>query len=496
METPKSINDLTVGKFQWLLQPGYFTVAEMYLFGSRKSAKTKHVALRMIVRAMMDKDYNGLAMRKIGGNNLNESIMEELQWAINTLGVSNLWTFHKTNKEFTYAPFGSRIKLRGISINPSSGKPSLSGMSVSQGYIKDVWLEEAWEFTHSDYLMIRQTIRGGIYTMIITGNPYFQSIWCVKKAMEYFCPLLDVLKQEGDMWKYLPETRDDNDKINTRETIVHWSNFQINDKLSQADIDERWEEEKSNPKDFQVTGYGYPGSPSGTILGDLAEKINERDLQYMVDNVIEFSGGVDVGLENDATTGSLIGLTPHGELISVEGYYHSNGNQEANRNSNGGVWKKLTPHEFAMDILDYFMMWEDLWKPKHPTMFKVSVDNADSAFIAILNADVKSRGFTGIKFIPTKGVKEDKRRIEKRIIFERQMMSRGKISFLMIQDETGGITSYPTRLMYEIENIPYRQTLSTGVTIIERDGTKVHPDMTNAWEYSFRRFMDKCIKRV
>lgn len=57
--------------------PIYFTVRLMFLFGSRKSAKTKHIALRMIMRTMSDPEYNGLVMRKIAGE-IPESVANEL----------------------------------------------------------------------------------------------------------------------------------------------------------------------------------------------------------------------------------------------------------------------------------------------------------------------------------------------------------------------------------------------------------------------------------
>lgn len=133
------LQDLTVASFRYLLDPTYYDVSKMYLFGSRKSAKTKHIALRMILRILQDKDYNALAMRK-NSSEIKESIAEELQWAINTLLVSHLFNFKGLDKgyQLTYTPTQQRIIMKGIAINPSSGKPSLSGLNVAKGRIKDV----------------------------------------------------------------------------------------------------------------------------------------------------------------------------------------------------------------------------------------------------------------------------------------------------------------------------------------------------------------------
>jgi hypothetical protein len=59
-----------------------------------------------------------------------------------------------------------------------------------------------------------------------------------------------------------------------------------------------------------------------------------------------------------------------------------------------------------------------------------------------------------MRFIATRGTKYDKQRIERRIIFERQTLSRKKMNFLVLRDQQGKIISYPTRLRYEMENIP------------------------------------------
>lgn len=72
-----SLKELTVKSFRFLLDPLYYSVRLMFLFGSRKSAKTKHIALRMVLRVMSDPEYNGLAMRKISGE-IPESILNEL----------------------------------------------------------------------------------------------------------------------------------------------------------------------------------------------------------------------------------------------------------------------------------------------------------------------------------------------------------------------------------------------------------------------------------
>ena len=196
----KKISSTILKHFQYLLSPTYFDlIDEMFLFGSRKSAKTKSIALRLVIRLMLDRDYNAVAMRKIASE-LKDSVVSEIQWAINFLGVNHLFLFNKTHKVFTYEPFGNKILCKGIAINPSSGKPSLSGLNIDKGEIKDWWLEECWEFREEDYDMVTQTARASFYTIIFSGNPYFSANWSVKKAVKQLTPILDTLKTKGQMW--------------------------------------------------------------------------------------------------------------------------------------------------------------------------------------------------------------------------------------------------------------------------------------------------------
>lgn len=501
LEKALNISTITVKSFRYLLEEKYNSVRLLFLFGSRKSAKTKHIALRMILRTMKDRKYNALAMRKIAGE-IPESIANELTWAIYTLFVPHLWEFKGLKKGYvyTYKPTGQVILMKGISTNPVTGKPSLSGLNVPYGMIKDVWLEEAWEFTEEDYTMIRGTVRGTDAadgteqgaSFLIVGNPYFQAIWCVKMAMDLLMPELEELKEYGEMWEYFPDDR----SKNRMETIVHWSNLFINTKLSKADYKERMEELHRNPKDAIVTVFGYPGSPSGTILGHLTHLINNRDLDYWNMNVGDVTGGVDYAVQKDATTAGLVGITPWGESIAVEGYWHSNHRKEANQFSNNGVWKEKDAFQMSSDVIEYFhITWRELWKSKVHTKLHVFVDSAAMTFIHMLNRELQQRNIHDIVFKPTLGKHEGKIPIERRIVFEKQIMSRGMVSFLKVMsDDQQQVLSYPHRLMYEFNNIPWKKTASNGNIIIERDGTKVHPDMTNQWEYSIRKWMNKITK--
>lgn len=162
-----------------------------------------------------------------------------------------------------------------------------------------------------------------------------------------------MLKEKGEQFIHVLG------KKNSFETIGHWNNFQINSKLTWEDVQERWEESITNPKDFITTGYGYPGSPTGTILGDLVHLIQFRDYEAFHRECVEFDGGVDVGLTNDATAAVFGGWDRKWNEWLAGEYYHSNGEREANQFSNNGVWVKKDPQEIADDVINFFMLFYD-----------------------------------------------------------------------------------------------------------------------------------------
>lgn len=484
------IRDLTLPSFDYLFAPNYYSVSEIYMFGSRKSAKTKHTALRIIYRLITDQDYNALVIRKIASE-ITDSVRVELEWAINALGLTGKFDYGVQKKTFTYKQTGQVILMKGISINPSSGKPSLSGLNVVKGWIKDVWIEEAWETTLDDYTMIKGTIRGGQYTLLITGNPYFEFIWCVARAVELLRPDLQTLKDHGQQWKHFDKIKKGR-KTLRRETIVHWNNFQINTFLSEQDIEERWEEEERNPKDFNTTGYGMVGSPSGTILGDLTHRINHISLEQFINTLYEPEGGIDVGLTNDATCAVFGGMLNNGTDSYVDEYYHSNGDQVANIHSNPECkWAKKDPDELAIDVMNFFLIYESIWD-KFQLPFKVAVDSADRAFLKMLNnkAMILDKAHK-IKFIPTVGKEEGKKEIQTRIIEWRTELSHGKTAMVY----NNGICQTP-RLLYEMNNLPWKLNKSNGLKQMVRDDTKVPDHATNAAEYKKRRNQAKRLKLI
>ncbi len=122
----------------------------------------------MIRGIMLDENANGIALRKVG-NTLRTSVYEQLMWAVDKLGVNDLWDGHVSVPELIYRPTGQKIILRGAD-DPSK----LKSVKVARGRITYIWYEEADQFSGIREIdVINQSlIRGeGRYFCFYTYNP-------------------------------------------------------------------------------------------------------------------------------------------------------------------------------------------------------------------------------------------------------------------------------------------------------------------------------------
>lgn len=171
MTEPNRINFLD------LIPPSFYSVhrdigesahTHYALCGGRGSCKSSFVSLEIIRGIMADKNANGCAIRKVG-KNLRESVFEQLLWAIEKLGASDLWDSRVSIPELVYRPTGQRIIFRGAD-DPRKFK----SVRLSSGYMKYIWYEEADEFAGIEEIdMINQSLmRGsGRFFVFYSYNP-------------------------------------------------------------------------------------------------------------------------------------------------------------------------------------------------------------------------------------------------------------------------------------------------------------------------------------
>lgn len=139
-----------------------------WLSGGRGSTKSSFVSVAIILDIMSDPDANAVVLRKVK-DTLNESVKDQLIWAIQALGVEEYWDMPETKLVLTYLPTGQEIRFRG------ADKPKkIKSMKFAKGYCKLIWFEELDEFTDMEEIrMINQSLmRGGKkFAVFYSYNP-------------------------------------------------------------------------------------------------------------------------------------------------------------------------------------------------------------------------------------------------------------------------------------------------------------------------------------
>jgi phage terminase large subunit len=139
-----------------------------WLGGGRGSTKSSFVAIELILGIMKDSNANAVVLRKVK-DTLKESVLDQLVWAIDILGVSQYWHVPESKLVLTYLSTGQQIRFRG------ADKPKkIKSMKFARGYCKYIWYEEVDEFGGMEEIrMINQSLmRGGkSFVVFYSYNP-------------------------------------------------------------------------------------------------------------------------------------------------------------------------------------------------------------------------------------------------------------------------------------------------------------------------------------
>ena len=143
-----------------------------WLKGGRGSAKSSFISVEIVLGMMRDAGKglhtNAVVLRRYGVT-LRESVFEQIGWAVNALGVSQLWRDSVSPMSYTYLPTGQKILFRGVD-DPTKAK----SIKFSKGWAKYLWYEECVEFEGEEKLRnINQSVlRGGAdFFVFYSFNP-------------------------------------------------------------------------------------------------------------------------------------------------------------------------------------------------------------------------------------------------------------------------------------------------------------------------------------
>lgn len=139
-----------------------------WLKGGRGSTKSSFASIEIVTGIMKDPQAQGIVIRKVA-NTIQDSVFEQLQWAIEMLGVQYYWRVRLSPLQLIYEPTGQRIIFRGAD-NPRK----LKSTKAKHGYFKFIWYEEVDEMNGPEEIRtINQTLmRGGEkFVVLYTFNP-------------------------------------------------------------------------------------------------------------------------------------------------------------------------------------------------------------------------------------------------------------------------------------------------------------------------------------
>ena len=141
--------------------------------GGRGSGKSSYVGLEVVNQIMKDRSgqSNAIVIRKYA-NTLRGSVFNQIQWAIDVLGVSNHWKSTVVPLQFIYET-GQVIRFSGLD-DPTK----LKSLKPTKGYFRILWIEEFSEITGEPELrnLQQSVLRGGKrFTVFRSFNPPISS---------------------------------------------------------------------------------------------------------------------------------------------------------------------------------------------------------------------------------------------------------------------------------------------------------------------------------
>lgn len=188
--TVKRISELIPKPFHptWraALDPNILNVVEK---GGRGSGKSSDVAI-IISQLLMRFPVNAVGIRYVD-NTLEQSIFEQMKWAIEIQGVSHLFKVNKSPMRITYMPRGNYMIFRGAQ-NPER----LKSLKDARFPFAIGWIEELAEFKNEDEVttitnsLLRGELDDGLfYKFFFTYNPpKRKQSWVNKKYETSFQP--------------------------------------------------------------------------------------------------------------------------------------------------------------------------------------------------------------------------------------------------------------------------------------------------------------------
>ena len=238
--------------------------------GGRGSGKSSNVA-HIITQLLMRYPVNAVGIRKID-NTLEQSIYEQMKWAIEEQKVTHLFKFNKSPLRITYLPRGNYMVFRGAQY-----PERIKSLKDSRFPFAVAWVEELAEFrteeevtTITNSLLRGELDEGLQYKFFFTYNPpKRKQSWVNKKYGTQFV---------------------------SGNTFVHHSTYLDNPFISKEFIKEAEETKKKNEMKYR---WEYMGEAIGSGI----TPFNNLEFREITDeeaaNFDNIRNGLDFGYATD-----------------------------------------------------------------------------------------------------------------------------------------------------------------------------------------------------
>ena len=204
--------------------------------GSRGSKKSKTAALRRVFRIVNYPKCNYLCIRRYA-NTIRDSIYADTKWAISKLGLDAFFNCTVSPMEIVYIPTGQKILFRGLDEGTK-----VTSISVHEGVLNFVDIEEAYEILEDDFNKVDMSIRGelpeGYFKQItLLFNPWSANSWLKPRFFD---------------------TPDD-------DVFAKTTTWECNEWLGDDDRNLFLKMKEQNPRRYRIEGEGEWGIAEGLI---------------------------------------------------------------------------------------------------------------------------------------------------------------------------------------------------------------------------------------
>lgn len=139
-----------------------------WLAGGRGSTKSSFASLSILLGLLQNPLCHVVVLRKVA-NTLRNSVYNQVDWAINALGLSDAFAARVSPLSFEHRATGQKILFLGV-----DDRNKVKSLKLPFGYVGIVWIEELDQFTGMEEIrsLLQSLLRGGErYWVFYSYNP-------------------------------------------------------------------------------------------------------------------------------------------------------------------------------------------------------------------------------------------------------------------------------------------------------------------------------------